>query len=212
MNKQFFINLSLLAYICILFSSCAKYNAKPLNKLSTEILFNEEQEEAVSFAYKIFNKKDCKKYLDRNVISKGYVPIQITFTNNSKRSLHLSLTNFSLPHAFPEQVSKTVHTSTAKRALGYGIIGLFIWPFLIPAIIDGLGSSEANSELDCDFRRKVLRDQLINPWDTVNGLIFVPQEDFRRDFIFTLTDSNNSERFVFASNKSKLKIDKEWIS
>lgn len=184
---------------------CANYHSRPLNKLTTTIPTN-LQEQFLSFSYHIFNKADCLKFLDRDVISKGYQPMHICITNHTSRPFYMSLSNFSLPCASAFDVAKLVHTSTTKRVAGYGILGLFLWPFLIPAVIDGISSSEANKNLDIDFERKALDDQSISPFSAVDGLIFVPMESFNQQFSLVLIDQETHERFTLTPIRPKFKL------
>jgi hypothetical protein len=102
-------------------------------------------------------------------------------------------------------VATRVHTNTVGRAVGYSVAGLFIWPFIIPAIVDGIGSAEANEQLDADFAQKALRSQTVKPHATANGVIFVSCDDDCDDFTLTVTDQSN-QRFVLSPITPKLKI------
>ena len=184
-------------------SGCAHYGARPLNRLSGGVLSN-KKEQFVSFKHRVFSKRDCKKYLDRNVISKGYQPVNIELTNNSNRCLDISTKRFSFPCVPAEEVASKVHTSTTNRAVGYGVAGLFVWPLLIPAVVDGVGSSNANKQLDEDFAQKELRDQIVGPYSRINALIFVPKEDFDKHFSFTVVDRQNGEKFVLSPGSPRL--------
>lgn len=191
-------------------AGCAHYNAQPLNQIKKESLLN-KKEQFISFTYHIFTKNDCKKYLDRNVINKGYQPVQITFTNNSNRFLDFSTTRFSLPCVNYEEVTQKVFTSTTKRVTNYGVASLFIWPLIIPAIVDGVGSSQANEKLDRDFHQKTLQNQIVKPFSIINGLIFVPTEHFDKKFTFMVLDTENHEKFVFSTTSPQLKIKNQFI-
>jgi len=201
-NKITFI-ISFLALIGL--AGCAHYKARPLNRL-TPVIPPNVQEQFISFSYHIFSQADCLKYLDRDVISKGYQPVHIAVTNHSCRSFYMPLGNFSFQCASALEVAQKVHTSTAKRVVGYGVLGLFLWPFLIPAVIDGVGSTEANQYLDIDFVKKSLEDQSISPFSTINGLIFVPKEQFNQNFSFALIDQENHDRFMLTPSRPRVKI------
>lgn len=185
-------------------SGCAKYEAKPLKRLNLAAL--SATEPSVALAHRALDKDACKRYLDRDVISKGYQPVQITLTNNSDRNLEFSKDNMTLPYACASDVAPKVHTSTVGRAVGYGVVGLILWPFLIPAVVDSVGSAEANNKLDQDFDKKELEDQLVRPHSTINGLVFVPEEDFRSDFAITLVDAKTHEKFVLTSENPLLTV------
>ncbi|MFH1254312.1 MAG: hypothetical protein V1646_02665 [bacterium] len=191
-------------------TGCARYSAQPLNRIKTVNPHKqdgtEKPEKAISLAYNVYDKWDCKKYLNRDVLAKGYQPVQITITNNSDRYINFSKENISLPTVSAVDVAKKVHTSTMTRVVSYGVAGLFLWPFFIPAIVDGVKSSQANQRLDEDFAKKELADQIISPYNTINGLIFVPKNEFSRDFTITAVDVEKRVRFALNSNKLFLKI------
>jgi hypothetical protein len=202
MNIKQFLILSCVG-ICLLgLSGCAGYRARPLNRLA---IMPQAQEPSVSFRYRAFSKADCRRFLDRDVIAKGYQPIHVTISNNSNRYFNFSLENMSVSCVDGSHVAKEVHTSTITRVASYGIGSLFFPPLLIPAVIDGIGSSHANQKLDMDFEYKSLRNQVISPFATINGLIFVPIEEYSRDFTLALTDAQTHERVILGLNNGYLK-------
>jgi hypothetical protein len=183
--------ISLYGVILIGLSGCASYKSRPLRQLG-RLKPHDKTECFVSFDYQIFNRHDCMRYLDRNVIKEGYQPIHITLVNNSNSFIKFSLSDFSFPCASVEEVTQRVYTNTTARAVGYGVAGLFIPIFFIPAIVDGCGSAEANKQLNIDYSQKVLRDQTISPYSYINGLIFVPCSKFSAYFTFTVVDLTNN--------------------
>lgn len=200
MKNRNFLFLSLIVSSLFL-GGCAHYDVQPLHKLLS--IVPNQSEDAVSFSYQVFDKSACKRFLDRDVLAAGYQPIQITIVNNSDNNIEFSKVRFSLPYVSAEEIAHKVHTSTLARAAGYGVGSLFLWPLAIPAVVDGVSSSNANSKLDEDFARKELRDQIINPHNSINGLIFVPRESFSSDFTITLVDTTNNETFELSSSNPK---------
>ena len=191
---SYFIKLTSLILGTSFLTSCANYKAASLSNLSSEIIStSSESSEKVTFASKAFNKADCKKYLDRDVIKHGYQPVQIYIHNNTNKSYLFSPNRISLPSARAEEVAEKVHTSTAGRATGYGVGSLFLWPLAIPAIIDGVKSSNANEALDNDFACKTAREQIIFPYSRLNMLIFVPKEAYQNTFSITLIDEETQK-------------------
>ncbi len=188
------ISLLLLSIIAITFSSnilsIARYSALPLSKVPVNFL--DDQGQNIDFAYRLFNKFDCKKYLgNKKIIAKGYQPLQVQITNNSDQSVKFSLSNFSFPCVPYEEVAEQIHFSAAKRGLAWILGGLVIWPLIVVGIIDIVESPRANDRLDADFYKKSLTDQIIQPHTSINGLIFVANEQFTPNFVFAVTDQNN---------------------
>ena len=182
-----------------LLSGCASYHAAPLNNLSSDAVCSSSVKNSdVIVLARSFDKVDCKRYLDRDVLAKGYQPVQLYIQNNSDQSYSFSLDRIDIPHARAEAVAAKVHTSTVGRILGYGIPGLVVvWPLIIPAVVDGIKSSDANEALDMDFSSKAAKNQIINPYTHFNKILFVPVNDHKSSFNITLINQESNEPQTF---------------
>jgi hypothetical protein len=184
--KAFILSLTLLG----LSTSCASYKATTLSNLPHEASKGDE----VTIVARAFTKEDCKKYLDRDVIAKGYQPIHLYIENATERTYLFALERLTLATVPPDEVAKQVHTSTWGRTLGYGAAAFIATPlFIIPAVVDGVKSSKANDILDQDFANKAAKNQLIGPFSQVNMLVFVPADSTQKSFSVTLLDEKNSK-------------------
>lgn len=197
-KKQLFIYGSL-----ILLTGCAHYSASTLSPLSQDIAMHSNQEQNVLVSWKFFDKDDCKTYLGRNVLSEGFVPVQITIRNNSNDPMYLSTDNFNIPLAPAHQVAQKVHTSTAGRVVAWGIGGLIVWPLLIPAVYDGIKSSEANQALDEDYLSKTFKEHTIQPHATFDRVIFFPKEKASQNIEMFLLNEKTKEKIRFSTSKAK---------
>lgn len=183
--------------------NCARYNPLPLNRLFSAVV---DPVGTISFSYKLFNYSDCIQYLGRDILKEGYQPVQITFVNNTNRYLRIAEDSFSFSCAPAEVISPMVHFSVVGRVLGYGIPGLFIWPLLIPAVVDGINASESNYKMDKDYMRKSIRSRLVKPNCAANGLIFVNTLDFDQCFSFSVYDENTHEKFTLSTSNMCMNI------
>jgi len=188
MKKQ----LSLLA-LAIGLAGCASYESQPLSNLTLETVLPSQKKGEIVAVAKTFDKSECKRYLDRDVIAQGYQPVQLFIQNDTDKNYIFSLNRMSLPFARSEEVADKVHTSTVGRAVGYGAAALVIWPFAIPAIVDGVKSAQANDNLDVDFSMKTARDQTIAPHSYLNKIVFVPSGQYQSQFTVTLIDQQTNE-------------------
>ncbi|MFH1857005.1 MAG: hypothetical protein ABH836_07295 [Candidatus Omnitrophota bacterium] len=187
----------LCGFLMLQVSGCATYQALSLPMLSREFAPYSAEQNGVTLSCKAFTKSDCKAYLGRDVIKKGYQPVHIAVDNETKSYLLFSLQGVGLPCVPPEEVAAKVHTSTLGRAATYGVAGLFVWPFLIPAIVDGVGSAQANQVLDTDFAAKGTKEQVIQPYSSMNGIIFVPVAEYKEKFTVTIFDKETKEKIAF---------------
>jgi hypothetical protein len=176
---------------------CASYEAVAIPKLQPEFAANAKKQNDVIVAVRVFSKDDCRRHFDKDVISEGYQPIQIAVDNRSKEYLLLSKSGISLPMVPPEEVAKKCYRSTAGRSTAYGVGALFLWPLAIPAIVDGVKSSNANTQMDIDFAAKGLQDTVIHPFNAVNGVIFVPTSEFKSYLAVNLINRETNEKLTF---------------
>ncbi|MDP1609274.1 MAG: hypothetical protein Q8L98_08195 [Chlamydiales bacterium] len=183
--------------ITLLLSSCASYKALPLYTPSPDLIQAVPSNEGISIISKAFTHDDCKKFLDRDVLSEGYQPLQIYIQNDSDKNYIFSLNRITLPVARSEEVAERVHTSTVGRVAGYSIGSLFLWPLAIPAIVDGIKSSDANKALDYDFAAKTARNQIIFSHSRFNSLIFVPIHAYQNFYTLTLVDQDSGQPKIF---------------
>lgn len=189
------ISSGVLAVLFVLgFGSCARYHANALSSVSPELIKDVLPSEGLIIVAKAFSKSECKRYLDRDVISKGYQPVQLYIENLSDKTYLFATQRVNLTLASAEEVAKKVHTSTFGRITGYGAAALVATPlFVIPAVVDGYQSSRSNEALDLDFLAKSAKDQLILPFSHCNMLLFVPVESVQDSFILTLLDEETSK-------------------
>ena len=182
----------------LVLTSCASYRSSLLNNPSQGIVnYSSVKKDNLVVIAKEFDKDDCRRYLDRDVIAKGYQPVQLYIRNNSEKDFYFSIDNVSLPCVSATEVARRVHTSTFGRVLGYGVGALFLWPLAIPAVVDGIRSSEANEALDRDFASKAAKEAMIFRGLSLNKLIFVRREDYQNNFQVTLIDQETKTPSTF---------------
>ncbi|MCP5504827.1 MAG: hypothetical protein H7A41_06710 [Chlamydiales bacterium] len=194
------VSLLLITAMIGLFTGCASYQASALSSLNPEYVRTYDQIEGISIGCKAFTVQDCYDYLDRNVLAEGYQPIQLTFYNQSDRTYIFTRKGVSLISANPEEVARTVHTSTAGRVTGYTLGGVLLFPLtsplFIPAIVDGIKSSNANASLDADFSEKGKSQLEIRPKSFSNALIFIPKAHYTPFFELSLVDKETGKTKV----------------
>jgi hypothetical protein len=199
MKNKALLTLLTLSLTC---SSCATYRASPL--APSDVAFIEESINApgISVSSKAFTRKECITYLDRNVLKRGYQPLELTFYNNTDETYFFSPEGVSLPTFSTETVAKSSYTSTALRVGLYGgaafllvvpplaSAGVFIpfMPFFTPAVVDGICSIKSNEKLDKDFRKKAKEYLVLPPQTAETTLIFIPKGKVDSDFEITLVE------------------------
>lgn len=198
------IILSLISFALLISSNgYARYKSISLRKMHQHI--DILTQDCISFDYKILSKSDCKKYFgSTGVLSKGYRPIQINFTNNSSKSIAISPDSFSFRCAHAQDVANTLHRNGFSRGLGFGLGALFFLPLFIPALTQGCGAKKYNHDMDIDFSNKAFKNQVVPPYSSVDGIIFASQDQFSRNFTITVKDTHEKKSLMLSPNKPQL--------
>lgn len=189
--------LNALMTTVLLFAGCAKHQAFPLEPIKTEFHPSTIHVDNVSVSMEVLDKAKCQHVFNKSIFAEGYQPVQFTVANGPNRYLELRRSEISLPSADPQSVAEKCHFSTAGRATAYGVAGLFIWPLLIPAVVDGVGSAKANGQMDIDFASKALSDDVISPYAQKNGVLFVPRQEMSASCTVRLLDKEKRESLLF---------------
>jgi hypothetical protein len=133
-----------------------------------------------------------RAYFDRDIGGKGYRVVQFTIVNNSDRPLLLDNGDIGLPTADAAAVAALVKTSTAGRAGGYGLFALAFPLLVVPAVVDGVKSMEANAQLEADFAARCADVCIIPPRSMRNHVIFVRIASFQKMFELSLVDGDDA--------------------
>lgn len=155
-----------------------------------------QQDSKIFIAAKAFNKQDCQKYLDRDLLSSGYQPIQIIIKNQSDKKVAFSPDDLNLSTISVEEVISRARTSTVGRAAGYGAAAILVSDlFIIPAIVDGVKSAKANEALVADYHHKTAKQQTIQPNGILNKLIFVSKTHCPSSFKVILSEVGTNRTY-----------------
>ena len=149
--------------------------------------------EHVQIAAKSFTVEESKKYLQRDLISRGYQPVQITIQNSTPNAFSISRGSVDVESATAGSVARKVMHSTIPRSIAYKIAGFIFWPFAIPGTIDSIRTLKAYKNLKKDFVSKSMKKEIIAPYSIYNRVVFVPSDQFKESFDVTLIDLESLE-------------------
>ncbi|AXK61122.1 hypothetical protein [Candidatus Chromulinivorax destructor] len=210
-------NVFILSFMTVMsYNLQARYKEIPLQHLQLQT--DHATQKDFTWDYKVFNKKDCKKYLKSgSILRKGYQPIQITVKNSTSHDIIISPQDFATMYVPALHVAEKLHRNNLTRGLGFAspaiAIGLpmgalFVYaiamtkvssyaagnifttlfipaliimsPFIITAIVQGVGAQDFNDTIDEILCNKELRKQTVAPGQTISGVIFIPKKDVQK--------------------------------
>ena len=184
-------------------AGCASYQANSLSALKAEYVKTYGKLEDLRIGCKAYTTSDCLTYLGRDVLAQGYQPVQLTFYNQGDQEYFFSSKQLTLSCVSPSEVAQTVYTSTVGRVTGYTVGGLLLFPpLLIPAVVDGIRSSQANARLIEDFLEKGKDHFSIPPYCFRTTIIFVRKANYTPAFELSLINqkTRQTERIpIFAT-------------
>ena len=156
------------------------------------------QNTGLQIAAKTYDSEKSKQNLNRDLLSKGYVPVEITITNQTQKSYTLSRASVNLPCATAKEVTWSFTKKTFPRSIGYKIASFFFWPFSIAGSIDSIRVIKNHRNLNKDFAAKTLKDddEIIPPFSSVIRVLFVKKDGFQKEFSVALQEVGAKELLV----------------
>jgi len=151
------------------------------------------KEKGVHIAAKAYNSEECSQYLDRNLISKGYQPIQITIQNNTSKKYFLSSHGLDTPIKTPHQVASHISASAIPKSIALKVAGFVFWPLMIPSAIDSIFTIKSHLNMKHDYYAKSIKpeEETLIPYSTVHRIVFVEQEKYQETFTLYLKEEKN---------------------
>lgn len=155
--------------------------------------------EGVYIQAKAYSPWESKKYLHRNINSKGYQPIQISIQNNTPVPLGLGDMSIGMPIVPPKKVSKTVLIDSIPRAIGLKVASFFFWPFMIPGAIDTIYTLKTHAKVKRDFTAKAIKnyEEIIPAYSTIHRIIFVKSQNFQDSFNLYLSNKETGRVYTY---------------
>lgn len=195
MNRLFAVLLS----IALLVSGCASYKSGVLPSKDVFTYDNKQEKNGLIAVADILDAKETKRVFQFDLQSKGVQPIYIIIDNRTTQTYEFSKANLNKNALSSQEVADKCKFSTVGRATTYGVLGLFVWPFLIPAVVDGVGSANANKKIEDDYAYKEIIDKSrIAPNGMLTGIVFVEKMKPGENFDMRLLDVETSELVLFS--------------
>jgi hypothetical protein len=189
-----------LVLLCVFFvQGCATYRAGVLPSKDVFTYDNRQEKDNLYVAANILDIKETKRIFQFDLQSKGVQPIYIVIDNRGKQTYEFSKANLNKNALSSQEVAEKCKFSTVGRATTYGIAGLFIWPLLIPAVVDGVGSANANKRIEDDYAYKEITDKArIQPNGMLTGVVFVEKMKPGEDFTMRLLNMETNDLALFS--------------
>lgn len=195
MKKGFLISLLGCACLCLGMSQKGSqgmdWQMPPMIK---EFLAEEDH---VKLSIKPLTAEESKKYLKKDLLDKGYQPVEVTIENGSSDPYSFSPNSVSLPLIEGKSIAKKLFRSAIPRSICFRIAGLFFWPISIPGTIDGVLTNKSYRKLKKQLQSKSVREEVIAPYSSVHRIFFVSSKDCEGSFDVTLENQETLESRVF---------------
>lgn len=146
--------------------------------------------ESLTIETKAYTADESRLYLDRNLLSRGFQPIQVTIQNNSPHTWIVD--GISLPTAHPKHIAYKLSQSALPRAIAFKVATFFFWPMIIPSTIDTLKTYSVYQKMHRDFSAKLLKEgEMIVAYSTLHRMLYVPKGDVEETLSLTFKSLNS---------------------
>jgi hypothetical protein len=161
-----------------------------------------QKDDGVDVYYKIYDEKESKAVLGKNLLKKGYQTVQVTVENNSMKTYAIAMKGISSATATPSQVAWKYSADSIPRSIAYKVLSFFFPPMLIPGTVDTVLTIASHVNFKEELTVKSIKEdeEMILPYSILNRIFFVPKDEFQEPFTVTLVNTASGENQSFASS------------
>lgn len=178
-NKIIIPIIGLISIFSLLFSWGGYERSMPYLATSTD-------SKQVTVLTKTYTAEESKKFLKKDLISRGVQPIQVTIHNNT--SSVVTVEDIDIPQPTAGEIARRISKESIPRAMGYRAASLLFWPFIIPSAIDSFKTLKTYSKMKREFAAKAVKLETIAPFSTFHRILFVEPENMKESLTLTLYD------------------------
>ncbi len=192
------ISSILISAVILTAAGCASYNAGRLPSTDVSTFEKMQDQSGLKVAVKFLDARESKRIFGVDKVAERYQPVYISIDNRTKSAYEFRKRDLNKPSVPAEEVAKACGFSTVGRATAYGVAGIFIWPLLVPAVVDGVGSSSANQKMQADFMYKEIQDGRIQVNGLLNGVVFFDKMKEGEELAIRLQELDTNEIKLFS--------------
>ncbi len=194
------VNISIIASILIVVSSCSTYKARPLSLRSFEYYSNYNKCENISFSLKVYDTAaDNKDMFYFDLTKKNIIPILIIIKNDNNDDIAIDKNTIELN--FLENVYRPLNGASLAEEFKL-LTGAY--PFIpgagLGAFLGLLSAQATNRRLVADWQQKELPDRVVlPPGEAIGGFLFFklpPGLDIKGAELRILAEKNGDGRLV----------------
>ncbi|MEI8329547.1 MAG: hypothetical protein WCG14_06085 [Chlamydiia bacterium] len=182
----------ILSGVIALVGVCTPWTTSQLSNIPTVETLDAEstflRSNTIQVVAKAYTPEESTKFLNKNLLRKGYQPVQITIQNNSSQEYSLSSGSVGLPTASPSKVTMKLMQSAIPRGIAFRIASFFFWPFMVPSTIDSIITMKTYQSIKNDLQSKLVKKEVIAPYSIYNRIVFVPIDQFKDSFDVSLIE------------------------
>lgn len=149
---------------------------------------------------KAYTSQECECNLNRNLLRKGYQPIEITLENHTSKTYFLSLEGVDIKTVKPEEIVNNLHMQHVPKAVAFKVAGFFFWPLIIPGTIDGIITMKTHLNLKRDYKAKSIKmeKEPLIPYSKIHRVIFVKRATLAKSFTIHLKEDKSHKIHPFS--------------
>ncbi len=198
MKKSNYILISCLL-VCSFFTLSSWNFYKPLTHSSSLLdLSLERKAKGVLISAEKYTKEKSESHFSSNLLSLGYIPIEITIQNQSPSAYVISRASTALPSATAKEVAWSFRKKSIPAAVGLQIASFFLWPFSIPSAAHSLHNYKSNKNLKKELNAKTLKEEeeIVPPYSSVKRVIYLKEKEAPESFSFSLEEADSRDLTV----------------
>lgn len=186
-------DLFYISILTILFS----FNLINKNSLQSIIDFS-LKDQPIQISTKLLTASESQSILKHDLIARGYKPIEVTISNSGSHIYTISRASTSLACATAEDIAWKETRGSIPTGIGLKALSFIFLPFAAVSMIDSIHTIKKHRSIVQILKAKGFKDEAeeILPYSLVKRVLYIPNEQFVKNFTLALEDITGDELIV----------------
>jgi len=156
------------------------------------------EDEAVTISAKVYTAAESESVLKNDLLSRGYVPVEITIQNPTTHTYAISAASTAMSNAQPEEIAWKITKRSIPQGIALNIVSFFFWPFSILSTAHSIHGLKTHQAIVKMLTAKGLKqvDEIVLPYSMVKRILYIPENAFYRSFSVSMEETDSNELLV----------------
>jgi len=187
--------VTLLVLHLLVLPGCVRYRPRPLDDAAFWGRVEMQEQDGIRVRAAALGPRESRELFGVNLAEHGIQPVWLEIENGSNQPYLFLRQSVDTGYFAPREAAYRSRFSPTKRFVGYGLLGVFLWPLLVVAPVQAVSAAYANNRMENLFVERGIGNAIIEPEQRHSGFVFTGLDAGTKRVDVTLLHPNGGKHF-----------------